>query len=91
MHSCQPAEFVITNGGGFGRAACPLKLKKMAHCSTCDVKQNKRMCANVDCSRRMYRVVYGTQGKKEKKKKVGFSLFGNKVNHSEIRILILIS
>ena len=29
--SCQPAEFVIPNGGGFWRWACPLKLKKMAH------------------------------------------------------------
>ena len=30
-HSCQPAELVIPNGGGFGREVCPLKLKKMAH------------------------------------------------------------
>ena len=31
IHSCQPAEFVIPNGGEFERGACPLKLKKMAH------------------------------------------------------------
>ena len=31
LHSCQPAQLVILNGGGFSRWACPLKLKKMAH------------------------------------------------------------
>ena len=54
--SCQPAEFVIPNGGGFWRWACPLKLKKMAHmhrhgkrivaCSACAVAK-KRECARM--------------------------------------------
>ena len=51
-HSCQPAEFVIPNGGGFGRGVCPLKLKKMAHMHrggkrivACSAKsQNAREC-----------------------------------------------
>ena len=97
-------------GGGLGRGACPLKLKKMGHmhrkrivaCSACAVAQNKRTCANVDCSRLTYCIVYGTRGEKKEKKvdfhysvnhseiQVGFSLFGNKANHSEIRILFLI-
>ena len=78
-HSCQPAEFVIPNGGGFGRGACPLKLKKMAHmhrngkqivaCSACAVAQNQRMRVNVDCGRWTYCVVYGTRGGKKEKKK----------------------
>ena len=56
------------------------------------VAQNQRMCANVDCSRWTYCVVYGTWGEKKKKKtKKGFSLFGNKINYSKIRIIISIS
>ena len=78
----QPAEFVIPNGGGFGRGACPLKLKKMAHThrsgrrivvsSACAVAQNQRTRVNVDCGRWTYCVVYGTwrtQTNKQKKQK----------------------
>ena len=69
--------YVIPNGVGFWRWACPLKLKKMAHrnwkrivaCSACDVAQNKRTCTNVDCSRRTYCVVYVTRGGKKKERK----------------------
>ena len=96
-HSCQPAEFVIPNGGGFGSGACPLKLKKMEHihrngkrivaCSVCAVGQNQRMRVNVDVATGR-NVIYGTQGKR--KEKVGFS-FRKKIHYSEIHILILIS
>ena len=74
FHSCQPTEFVIPNGGGFGKGTCPLKLKKMVHmhrngkrivaCSACTVAQNQRTLVNVDCSR-TYCVVYGTRGRKK--------------------------
>ena len=99
VHSCQPAEFVIPNGGGFGRGACPLKLKKMAHmyrngkrmvaCSACAVAQIRER-ADVLCLRNS-----GEKEKKEgkKKKKSIFiiwkqnSSFGN--SHSNFDFLII--
>ena len=79
---------------------CPLKLKKMADmhrdgkrivaCSACAVAQNQRTRMNVDCGRRTYCVIYGTQErnkrekKKKKKKKKDF-------HYSEICIIIQIS
>ena len=52
-----------------------MKLKKMVHmhrdgnvaCSACTVAQNQRMCANVDCARWTYCVVYGTRGEGKEK------------------------
>ena len=102
LHSRQPAEFVIPNGGGFGSGACPLKLKKMAHmhrdrkrivaCSACAVAQNQRTHVNVDCGRQTYCVVYGTQEKREKKSQIFIirkqnSSFGN--SHSNLDFVII--
>ena len=81
-------QFVNPDGGGWGRGECPLKLKKMAHmhkdgkrigtCSACAVAQNKRTCANVNCGRQMYCVIYGTRGKKEKEKRSSISIIRRK-------------
>ena len=43
--------------------------KRIVACSACAEAQNKRTCANVDCGRQTYCVVYGTQERKKEKKK----------------------
>ena len=64
-----------------------------ANCSL--QRKIRKRSTNVDCGRWTYSVPSTEHGKKERKKertqKVGFSLFEKKMNHSEIRILILIS
>ena len=74
LHSCPLAEFVIPNGGGFGRGACPLKLKKMAHMHrngkrivACSMQNQKKQH---ECRLRQADILSSTeQGGLKKKKK----------------------
>ena len=58
--------------------------------ANCSLQRKIRKSANVDCCRWTYCTVYGTSGKKKRKKSWIF-IIRKKMNHSEIRILILIS